>query len=151
MTSINESPINHITSPSNNLIGGRVSDYSLNEFNERNETTTMAANTCGDPNHSKSSQSSSRNSPVISCATDDSDSREYEEIGKFFETKTIQIEKWLREHASYDVLAKIHNAIEHAKVQKRQDLRASSITSDLFQQWIASSPNQVCTHSTQIN
>lgn len=144
MTSINESPINHLTSPSNNIVGTkRVSDYSLNEFKDRSESITNTA--CGETNTSKSSQSSSRNSPVISLATDDSEFKDYDEIGRMFETKSFQVEKWLRDRASQDVLNKIYNAVEHARINKRQDLRASSVTSDLFQQWIATSPNQVTT------
>lgn len=141
MTSINGSPINHITSPTNTMMGTRAPDYSVNEFKDRKESITNTA--CGDTNTSKSSQSSSRNSPVISLATDDDDFKDYDEIGRLFETKSLKIEKWLRERASQDILNKVHNAVEHAKINKRQDLRASSVTSDLFQQWLATSPIQV--------
>lgn len=73
---------------------------------------------------------------------------DYDEIAKLFETKSSAIEKWLRERASQDVVAKVHAATECARAPRSPNLRTSSVTSDLFQQWLASSPVQV---SVQMN
>lgn len=68
---------------------------------------------------------------------------ELDEITKLFETKTQLIERWLREKASPEILTRVHNAAEYARLPKSPK-RTSSVTSDLFQMWLASSsPMQV--------
>lgn len=74
---------------------------------------------------------------VDSCNDDDLD-----EIGKLFETKSKLIERWLREKAPQDVLTKVHAATDNSRMPKSPK-RTSSVTSDLFQLWLASSPAQV--------
>lgn len=85
-------------------------------------------------------------SPIVlsPCRSSDSCSdEEYDEIGKMFETKSLAIEKWLRDRAPPDVLIKIHAASDCSRTPKSPQLRTASITSDLFQQWLATSPVQV--------
>lgn len=75
---------------------------------------------------------------IDSCSDDD-----FDEIQKLFESKSLAIEKWLRERAPQDVLIKMHAATECARTPKSPKMRTSSVTSDLFQQWLAASPVQV--------
>lgn len=72
---------------------------------------------------------------------------DFDEIGKLFETKSKAIERWLKEKASQDVLTRIHAASDYARLPKSPK-RTSSVTSDLFQLWLASSPVQVSTRFT---
>lgn len=85
-----------------------------------------------------------RNATTIVDSSSDDD---FDEIQKLFETKPLAIEKWLRERAPQDVLMKMHAATECARTPKSPKLRTPSVTSDLFQQWLASSPVQVCRKS----
>lgn len=64
-----------------------------------------------------------------------------EEIGYMFETKSASIEKWLKEKASPETLAKIHALTDLSRLPKSP--KRQSVTSDLFQQWLASSPIMV--------
>ncbi|KAJ6637639.1 cGMP-specific 3',5'-cyclic phosphodiesterase [Pseudolycoriella hygida] len=61
-----------------------------------------------------------------------------DDIGKLFEQRSVAIEKWLREKAPPEVIAKIHSITENNKAYK--SLKRPSVTSELFQQWLASSP-----------
>lgn len=76
-----------------------------------------------------------------SC-TDD----EFDEISALFDNKLFAIEKWLRERAPQDIVFKVHTATDSMRTPKSPKLRTSSVTSDLFQQWLASSPVQVKIH-----
>lgn len=70
------------------------------------------------------------------------DLEEYDEVKKFFDKKLHVIERWLRDRATPDIQSKLHDATE--SMPKSPKLRTSSVTSDLFQQWLSSSPVQVC-------
>lgn len=70
------------------------------------------------------------------------DLEEYDEVKKFFDRKMHIIERWLRDRATPDIQSKLHDAIDI--IPKSPKLRTSSVTSDLFQQWLSSSPVQVC-------
>lgn len=70
------------------------------------------------------------------------DLEEYDEVKKFFDKKLHVIERWLRDRAAPDVQSKLHDATDI--IPKSPKLRTSSVTSDLFQQWLSSSPVQVC-------
>lgn len=78
---------------------------------------------------------------IIDSSSDD----DFDEIQKLFETKPLAIEKWLRERAPQEVLMKMHAATECVRTPQSPKLRTPSVTSDLFQQWLATSPVQVCT------
>lgn len=67
---------------------------------------------------------------------------EFDEISRLFETRSPLIEKWLREKASSDTLARIHSITESTRQSPRSPKRAS-VTSDLFQQWLQNSPIKV--------
>lgn len=70
------------------------------------------------------------------------DLEEYDEVKKFFDKKLHIIERWLRDRAAPDIQSKLHDATDI--IPKSPKLRTSSVTSDLFQQWLSSSPVQVC-------
>lgn len=69
---------------------------------------------------------------------------EYDEVKRFFDKKLHVIEKWLRERASPDIRRKLSETINDISLRSPRALRTASVTSDLFQQWLASSPMQVC-------
>lgn len=66
---------------------------------------------------------------------------EFEEIKQIFDSKLSLVEKWLREEAPISITSKIREAADDP--QKSPKIRTASVTSDLFQQWLASSPVQV--------
>lgn len=88
-----------------------------------------------------------RNTMATTTIIDSSSDDDFDEIQKLFETKPLAIEKWLRERAPQDVLMKMHAATECVRTPQSPKLRTPSVTSDLFQQWLATSPVQVCTSS----
>lgn len=67
---------------------------------------------------------------------------EFDEVKRFFDGKLHVIEKWLHDRASPEIQSRLHEATEF--LPKSPKLRTSSVTSDLFQQWLSSSPMQVC-------
>lgn len=67
---------------------------------------------------------------------------EYDEVKRFFDKKMHIIEKWLRDRATHDIQSKVHEATD-ALPRSPKAIRTSSVTSDLFQQWLSSSPIQV--------
>lgn len=83
-------------------------------------------------------------STTLATIVDYNSDDDFDEIQKLFETKSLAIEKWLRERAPQDVLIKMHAATECVRTPKSPKLRTPSVTSDLFQQWLATSPVQVC-------
>lgn len=64
--------------------------------------------------------------------------QEVDEVARLFEEKPESFEKWLMERAPPEALSRLHEFIESRKPPKRP-----SVTSDLFQQWMAASPVQV--------
>ncbi|XP_036234287.2 cGMP-specific 3',5'-cyclic phosphodiesterase [Bactrocera oleae] len=63
--------------------------------------------------------------------------QEVDEVARLFEEKPESFEKWLMERAPPEALSRLHEFIESRKPPKRP-----SVTSDLFQQWMAASPVQ---------
>lgn len=63
---------------------------------------------------------------------------EFDEIKQIFDNKFPIIEKWLRERAPHEIVSRLHETTAFSS-----KLRTSSVTSDLFQQWLATSPVQV--------
>ncbi|XP_017486581.1 PREDICTED: cGMP-specific 3',5'-cyclic phosphodiesterase isoform X2 [Rhagoletis zephyria] len=61
--------------------------------------------------------------------------QEVDEVARLFEEKPEAFEKWLMERAPPEALARLHEFIDSRKPPKRP-----SVTSDLFQQWMAASP-----------
>lgn len=65
---------------------------------------------------------------------------DFEEVRLMFDSKMPLIERWLQEHAPQDIVQRLHDTTSSTSPSK---LRTASVTSELFQQWLASSPNQV--------
>lgn len=65
-------------------------------------------------------------------------SQDVDEVSKLFEEKPEAFERWLTERAPSEALNRLHLYIESRKNPKR-----ASVTSDLFQQWMSTSPSQV--------
>ncbi|CAD6993237.1 unnamed protein product [Ceratitis capitata] len=63
--------------------------------------------------------------------------QDVDEVARLFEEKPEAFEKWLMERAPPEALARLHEFIDSRKPPKRP-----SVTSDLFQQWMAASPVQ---------
>lgn len=72
----------------------------------------------------------------------DDDVASVDAIGRIFETQSVAIEKWLREKAPPDVVAKLHCITDELKENAISPKRPS-VTSELFNQWMASSPKKV--------
>lgn len=85
---------------------------------------------------SKHNASPCRRVDAGQCNDDDPD-----EIGLIFQTKIDLIEKWLKDKAPPETLAKIHAITDLSKLARSP--KRPSVTSDLFQQWLASSPVMV--------
>lgn len=78
---------------------------------------------------SSSSPSAAANCGSKSVATQ----QDVDEVARLFEEKPEAFEKWLTERAPPEALSRLHEFIESRKPHKRP-----SVTSDLFQQWMAS-------------
>lgn len=66
-------------------------------------------------------------------------SEDVDEVARLFEEKPEAFEKWLMERAPHEAVSRLHEFIE----SRKQPLKRPSVTSDLFQQWMSSSPLQV--------
>ncbi|XP_058056137.1 cGMP-specific 3',5'-cyclic phosphodiesterase [Anopheles bellator] len=103
------------------------------------------------PNTSRSSISQSQSPTHLSPFRHKADSlcsqEELDEIGTFFEEHSVAIERWFRERAPTDVVAKLQSITTDTSKSPKSPHRAS-VTSDLFQQWLASSPVKKCRSPT---
>lgn len=88
------------------------------------------------PNASAVAGTSSSSSPsaTAKCAGKSvATQQDVDEVARLFEEKPEAFEKWLTERAPPEALSRLHEFIESRKPHKRP-----SVTSDLFQQWMAS-------------
>lgn len=65
------------------------------------------------------------------------DDKELDEITEFIESRPLVIERWLQERASVSMIERIKQLVI------RNSEHRSSITSDMFQQWLNVSPCKV--------
>ncbi|XP_058813126.1 cGMP-specific 3',5'-cyclic phosphodiesterase isoform X2 [Topomyia yanbarensis] len=93
------------------------------------------------------SQTPTQLSPVRRKADSTCSLAELDEIGAFFDEHASAIERWFRERAPADVIAKLQSITAEMAKSVRSPHRAS-VTSDLFQQWLASSPVKKCRSPT---
>ena len=64
---------------------------------------------------------------------------ELQKVNDFFEANSGAIERWLREKASDEVINRLHSITKSKeRVIDREQYR-SSVTSELYQQWLSSS------------
>uniref|UniRef100_A0A182P8X6 Uncharacterized protein n=1 Tax=Anopheles epiroticus TaxID=199890 RepID=A0A182P8X6_9DIPT len=100
------------------------------------------------PNTSRSSMSQSQSpthhhlSPSHRSGPADSlcSLEELDEVGAFFEEHSAAIERWFRERAPNDVISKLQSITAGDTSKSPKSPHRASVTSDLFQQWLASSP-----------
>uniref|UniRef100_A0A182SJ18 Uncharacterized protein n=1 Tax=Anopheles maculatus TaxID=74869 RepID=A0A182SJ18_9DIPT len=101
------------------------------------------------PNTSRSSMSQSPThhhlSPSHRSVPPDSlcSLEELDEVGAFFEEHSAAIERWFRERAPNDVVTKLQSITAGDSSKSPKSPHRASVTSDLFQQWLASSPVKV--------
>lgn len=144
------------TDQSNNIIyttDKMCTDYRINGDNgscnnvnaERKRSTTCTSSKGSRHGSFHLSPTASSLSPILlsPCRSFDSScsDEEVDEIGRFFEAKSDAIQKWLKHRAPADVLSKIHAITEDPRSCRSP--KRPSVTSELFQQWLVSSPVKV--------
>lgn len=118
---------------------------SINHINNNDTINSERKKSTNDTFHlspSPSAFSLPKSSPCRSVDGGQCNDDDIDEIGYMFETKSSSIEKWLKEKATPETLAKIHALTDLSRLAKSP--KRPSVTSDLFQQWLASSPVMVC-------
>lgn len=90
----------------------------------------------------KSEQSSDQNKEVIDRISPECSDEDVQELKKFLEGKPKLLERYLKECASADEVNRIHSVTSSAPLSPRphHEARSTSVTSDLFQLWLSSSP-----------
>lgn len=79
--------------------------------------------------------------PQSSMSNGDSDSDDFNTISRLLDTKPYLLEKWIKQKAPPDVLTRICRLTD--ELRPIRSPKRISVTSDLFQQWLASSPIKV--------
>uniref|UniRef100_A0A182YGH8 Phosphodiesterase n=1 Tax=Anopheles stephensi TaxID=30069 RepID=A0A182YGH8_ANOST len=95
------------------------------------------------PTHHHLSPSHRSGPPDSLCSLE-----ELDEVGAFFEEHSAAIERWFRERAPNDVVAKLQSITAGDSSKSPKSPHRASVTSDLFQQWLASSPVKKCRSPT---
>ncbi|VVC90284.1 unnamed protein product [Leptidea sinapis] len=82
---------------------------------------------------------------VIEISTPDCSDDDVEELRKLLESKPKLLEKYLREYATADEVNRIQNLASGGALspQPRHQARSTSVTSELIQSWLSSSPVKV--------
>lgn len=83
---------------------------------------------------------------VIDRSTpDDCTDEELEELKKLLESKPKVLERYIREYATTDEVNRLHSLTSSGPLSPRphHEARSTSVTSDLFQLWLSSSPVKV--------
>ncbi|XP_049534052.1 cGMP-specific 3',5'-cyclic phosphodiesterase isoform X3 [Anopheles darlingi] len=123
--------------------GENAANCVLMRSNSRPSATADGDANLLSPNTSRSSMSQSQSPTHLSPFRLKADSlcsqEELDEIGTFFEEHSVAIERWFRERAPTDVITKLQSITTDTSKSPKSPHRAS-VTSDLFQQWLASSP-----------
>ncbi|XP_049534050.1 cGMP-specific 3',5'-cyclic phosphodiesterase isoform X1 [Anopheles darlingi] len=132
--------------------GENAANCVLMRSNSRPSATADGDANLLSPNTSRSSMSQSQSPTHLSPFRLKADSlcsqEELDEIGTFFEEHSVAIERWFRERAPTDVITKLQSITTDTSKSPKSPHRAS-VTSDLFQQWLASSPvKQKCRSPT---
>lgn len=64
---------------------------------------------------------------------------ELQKVNDFFEANSGAIERWLREKASDEVINRLHSITKSKERVIDREQHRSSVTSELYQQWLSSS------------
>lgn len=73
--------------------------------------------------------------------SDPSNQDDLQKVSEFFETNSNIIERWLKEKAPDEVVNQISSVISKHRVSEKE--HRSSVTSELYQQWLSKSPLKV--------
>lgn len=71
-------------------------------------------------------------------------------IGQLFDGQSDAIEKWLREKAPPDIVRRMHRVTDEVR-RMTSPKRTASVTSELFQQWMASSSSSTSPMMVSLN
>ncbi|XP_031641164.1 cGMP-specific 3',5'-cyclic phosphodiesterase [Contarinia nasturtii] len=112
-------------------------------------SSIILSSPCSDNNENPSNNISNNNNNNngINDTADD----EYDEVKRFFDKKLHIIEKWLRDRASPEIQSKLYEAVNDIAPKSPKALRTPSVTSDLFQQWLSTSPIQKRSSSSRVS
>ncbi|XP_055618671.1 cGMP-specific 3',5'-cyclic phosphodiesterase isoform X2 [Toxorhynchites rutilus septentrionalis] len=102
------------------------------------------------PNNSRSSmsQSPAHLTPVRQKADSLCSQEELDEISVYFDEHSASIERWLRERAPTEFIARLQSISTDVVAKSPRLPHRASVTSDLFQQWLVSSPIKKCISPT---
>lgn len=78
---------------------------------------------------------------TTTMATTTSSLDELQKVNEFFEANASAIERWLKEKASDDVINRLHAITKNKErmIDRDHHQHRSSVTSELYQQWLSSS------------
>ncbi|CAH1730741.1 unnamed protein product [Chironomus riparius] len=74
---------------------------------------------------------------------------ELQKVNDFFEANSGAIERWLREKASDEVINRLHSITKSKERVIDREQHRSSVTSELYQQWLSSSMKQSTSSSSR--
>lgn len=80
-------------------------------------------------------------SELISEMLDEPPAEDLQKVSEFFEANASIIERWLKEKASDEVIIQINAIVSKHRLCERE--HRSSVTSELYQQWLSKSPLKV--------
>jgi intergrase/recombinase len=103
---------------------------------KRKKFSAMMANLNGSSSSVEVVQMSNADNGQTTVTSSTSD--ELQKVNDFFEANASAIERWLKEKASDEVINRL-NSITRSKNENREHAHRSSVTSELYQQWLSSS------------
>lgn len=116
------------------IMGSHIEgNWKQTSMNSRNNSSSDFNTTSSPTSSAKQVPTQDDNARKASVTSQDVD-----EVAKLFEEKPEAFERWLTDRAPTEALSRLHDYIQSRKNPKR-----ASVTSELFQQWVAGSPIQV--------
>ncbi|KAH8310282.1 hypothetical protein KR044_000444 [Drosophila immigrans] len=150
-TTSNQAKLERHLQSNNNPTTVTLAKPKVSTDNDSSPTAT-AATAAAAASVSVSSSSSPNASTAAKCSSvKSSTQQDVDEVARLFEEKPEAFEKWLTERAPPEALSRLHEFIESHKTHNKRP----SVTSDLFQQWMASpivqqkSPRRLSNSSVQ--
>lgn len=98
----------------------------------------MMANLNGSSSSVEMVQMSNADNGQTTATMTSNTSDELQKVNDFFEANASAIERWLKEKASDEVINRL-NSITRSKNENKEHTHRSSVTSELYQQWLSSS------------
>jgi hypothetical protein len=84
---------------------------------------------------------SNLNGSSLDVEKEQTNSDELQNVSDFFEANASVIERWLKEKAPDEVINQINSIVSKHRVCEKE--HRSSVTSELYQQWLSKSPLKV--------